>query len=373
MRRRSCARGWNILRPTIIFHIGLERTGTTSLQKFCADRWRELRDASILYPKRSLAFGAINHVPLAGCYFSSLAPDFTVVAPPAGKSAVLASLFREIDATRVQAVLLSSEHFSSRLGASQVLDLAADFAGYDCRVAVVVRDHIARFFSSYSTHVVGGGATTLAAYADDILGPENLYCRYADTIELWRKAFGDEKVQVFRYERNRDLLCVMLARLASIKFNAPSLASYNENRLYGPILTEAFRLVNANTLEQRSWSHTAVKWERARIVRLLMRRWISKAAIDPWAGRWSLDDGRLARLKAIAEADHQWLSERCGLRLAPEDPRPSGDVRAAELWARSLIRRADRAWRRMGVLEPLFALALFATRMGRLFRDKIIL
>ena len=359
------------MRPRIILHIGLERTGTTSLQQFCLDHKRQLRDASILYPTKTLAFARINHAPLASCYFSHQSPDFTVVAPPAAKSAVLASLFREIESEGAEVALLSAEHFSSRLKGPQVLDLAADLAAYDCRVAVVVRDHMSRFFSSYSNHVVSGGATSLEAYADNVLAPESFCCRYAETIGLWEKAFGRQNVQAFAYDRRGDVLQSVLERFAPRTPSASSVVSYRQNQLYGPVVTEAFRRANAMTAAQKSWSNTAANWERRRMVRILMQRWIAKAPIDPSAGQWSLMGDRLERLKAIAESDRRWLSERYGLLLSEEAGRTSAAGAPTELWVQAFVKRAALNWRLLGAAEPFFKLALDLTAAWRLLRHKV--
>jgi hypothetical protein len=358
------------LKPKIILHIGLERTGTTSLQQFCTDRRRELRKASILYPTKNLAFARINHAPLAGCYFSEDPEDFTVVAPPAQKKAVLASLFGEIDASGADITLISSEHLSSRLRAPKIMDLAADLARYDCRIAVAVRDHLPRFFSAYSNHVISGGATTLEDYADLVLGPERLDTRYAETIALWERAFGRENIKVFAYDRRQDALRTILDGSTSMKIDAARMSAYRENQSYGPIVTEAFRRANVMA-EEKSWSHTMGKWERRRLVRVLMQRWVAKSPLDLSAGQWKLDENRLARLKAIAASDRQWLGERYGVHLTEEPARSAKANGPDELWLKAFEKRAAAVWRLLGPIEPAFDMAPLVAGALRVLRDRL--
>jgi hypothetical protein len=62
-------------RIKVIFHIGLEKTGTTSFQRFCTRNARRLLKHNVLYPKRSSAFHALNHTPLTASYLHSENPD----------------------------------------------------------------------------------------------------------------------------------------------------------------------------------------------------------------------------------------------------------------------------------------------------------
>jgi hypothetical protein len=359
------------LKSKIILHIGLERTGTTSLQQFCVDRRRDLRKTSILYPMKSIAFARINHAPLAGCYFSGDPEDFTVAAPPGRKSAVLASLFDEIDASGAEVALISSEHLSSRLNGPKIMELAADFAARDCRIAVTVRDHLPRFFSAYSNHVISGGVTTLETYADHALAPKRLDTRYAETISLWEKAFGQENIRVFAYDRRQDMLRTILDGTTGKKFEVPPASSYHENRSYGPIVTEAFRRANAMA-EEESWSHTMGKWERRRLVRVLMQIWLAtSSSINLSAGQWTLDEGRLAQLKAIAASDREWLDKRYGVDLMEEPAKSSTGHAPDERWLQTFHRRAIACWRLLGPIEPAFALAPQVSGALRVMRDKL--
>ena len=365
------------MRRTLILHIGLERTGTTSLQRFCADHQRQLRDASILYPTRSLAYhGGVwrNHAPLACCYFHDQLRDLTVPFPADRRADVLASLFREIDSSGVDVALLSSEHFSSRLREPQAQALAADLAGYDCRVSVVVRDHLSRFFSSYSTHVIAGGVTSLDAYADGMLSPGSLHFKTADLIRAWDEAFGPENVGVFAYDRKGDALRAMIERFApgeSAKLSLPPLSRYGDNFSYGPLVTEAFRRANIRATERGSWADTPRDWARRRVINFLLKMWLRATRINPRSGLWRLDDARMARLMALAEADRQTLGERYGVRPPEEGASKAANAELSEPFFEAFLKRADALWRTADAIEPMFEAARVTARTTRLARSAL--
>jgi hypothetical protein len=362
------------LRPTLILHIGLERTGTTSLQRFCAEQRRALRAASILYPTRGpfYASGAWrNHAPLASCYFDEKHRDYSVPFPAEGKEDLLGALFSEIDASGADVAMLSSEHFSSRLTAPQVQVLAADLGAYDRRVGVMVRPHRSRFFSSYSTHVLAGGTTELGAYADGVLSAESRYFRYAETIRPWQEAFGKQNVGIFVYDRHGDCLRSILDRFAPRTLKAPPLSGYGENFSYGPHITEAFRRANIRATARRSWSNSPRDWARRRFVNFLMKKWLRTTTIDPRAGAWTLDKARLSQLNLLAEVDRRWLSEEQGVHMEEEPPPSVDNAGAPHFWMSQFMRRADAFWLLTDAVLPVLALAEFTERTTRRMRAAV--
>ena len=360
------------MRPTLILHIGLERTGTTSLQRFCVDHRRELRAASVCYPTNNLAFAGYNHAPLASCYLPEGVKDFTIASAPVRKKAVLDSLKRDIERSGAETVLISSEHFSAQLQSAQIKELAADFAEFDCKVAVVVRDHQARFFSCYATHIKSGGNATLAAFADATLASDCRQFRYAEIIADWREAFGESNLAAVAFDRRGDALRAILAKFAVREPNVPPLSSYRENPAYGPVIVEAFRRANEKAIARPSWSHTQGKWERLRIVRVLMELWLRTRSFDARAGAWRLDSERTARIEAQAEADRQWLLEQYDLPLPREESRSrDADIGRAKAEIESFLRWADALWRLSGVAEPIFAVAPIIAGMMRVARNAI--
>src|SRR6185295_14138016 len=93
-------------------------------------------------------------------------------------------------------VLISAEHFSSRFGDAEIEQLARDFAGYACRIAVVVREHASRIQSAYAQWILAGRTLSFEGYCDEIFDPAHRYVRYRDTIEPWDRIFGRDNMRV---------------------------------------------------------------------------------------------------------------------------------------------------------------------------------
>ncbi|MGH6841380.1 MAG: hypothetical protein ACREDV_04705, partial [Methylocella sp.] len=135
----------------MIFHIGLEKTGTTSFQKFCTRNARRLLQHNVLYPKRTSAFYALNHAPLTASYLPQETPYDFYLRTTITNSEIVNSIKSEIEDSGVETVIISSEHLSSRFQLPQIEKLAEDFNEYECQIVIVLRDHLSRIFSAYST------------------------------------------------------------------------------------------------------------------------------------------------------------------------------------------------------------------------------
>ncbi|MGH6848229.1 MAG: sulfotransferase domain-containing protein [Methylocella sp.] len=231
-------------RVKIIFHIGLEKTGTTSFQRFCTRNARRLMEHKVLYPKRSSAFYLLNHVPLTASYLPSERPDDFHLRSPIKNSEMVKSLKREIEASSVEKVIISSEHLSSRFRAPQIEKLAEDFNEYECHVVIALRDHLSRLFSSYSTRVMSGSDQTLDEFAAMVLEPDNLYMRYADIIRMWEASFGRDNVIVFDYNESSDVIHSILSKIGLIQLRTIQTDDHKCNASLDANVTEAVRLIN---------------------------------------------------------------------------------------------------------------------------------
>ncbi len=332
----------------LFIHIGMERTGTTSLQNFCSDQHAFLRRISLFYPKNNLAFSFNNHTPLVASYMPPNAADHFVRGPCSSRPDVLRSLMRDIDRASETSILLSAEHLSSRFMKPQILELASDFADFDCRVVVFVREPSARFFSAYATQVASGGRLTLQEFADQVLAPGNLYIRTAETIALWEEVFGRTKIEVLVHAPRRSTIEAFFTTLFPNSAELPPSAAYASNRSLGPSATEALRLINL-ALPDPASCLSYVEWLRQGEVRKHARRSLAEMAGDQRREEWLLDSDRGERLDAIGRADRSWLEERYGAVLE-EGPAPLRPSRAfepqhtAKLLAETLVAELRGRW-----------------------------
>ncbi len=286
----------------LLFHIGLEKTGSTSFQKFCGDHRALLRRRGTLYPANSLCANAVNHAPFAASYFSAEDSRTLLIAGRrADRREAVAALKREIEDAAPQATLVSAEHFSSRFSPERIDALAADFADRPCEIAVVVRDHAARALSAYATTIASGRSLTLNDFVAELCQPGNLYLRYRDTLAPWENAFG--RVRVLAYRERQDIVAELAEAL--LPAGVKGLSRYWLNASD-----------SAAELE-RTRQRNAVGNRLAGLARRLALRLRGQFRHGPESpeSRPQLDENQRRRLEEIAAPDRAWLLDRYGVRL----------------------------------------------------------
>ncbi|MGH7886794.1 MAG: hypothetical protein ACREPG_02940, partial [Candidatus Binatia bacterium] len=283
-------------------------TGTTSFQRFCTRNARRLIQHNVLYPKRSSAFYALNHAPLTASYLPPERPDDFHLRSDVANSELVKSLKREIEASRVEKVIISSEHLSSRFRAQHIEKLAEDFNEYECHVVIALRDHLSRLFSSYSTRVMSGSAQTLDEYAAMVLMPDNLYMRYADTIRMWEASFGRDNVIVFDYNESSDVIYSILSKLGLTQLRTEPTDDRKCNASLDATVTEALRLINiANRSESAYRSKIPyLEFIKLQYVRSVLRK---KLQAQSHCSHWRLCQPYREQLLEIVEADALWLAK----------------------------------------------------------------
>jgi hypothetical protein len=337
-------------RIKVIFHIGLEKTGTTSFQRFCTRNARSLVKHNVLYPKRSYAFHALNHAPLTASYLHSENHDDFYMRSTITSSEMVKSLKREIEASGVETVIISSEHLSSRFRAPKIEKLADDFNEYDCHVVIALRDHLSRLFSSYSTHVMSGSNQTLDEYAEWVLLPDNLYMRYADTIRLWEASFSRDNVIVFDYNEASDVIYSILSRIGLLHLRNKLTDDHKCNASLDANVTEALRLINiANRSESAYRSNIAyIEFIKLHYIRSVLKK---KLQAKSNCSHWRLSEPYLKQLLDIAEADALWLAKHYSMPVGliksenlPVAPPEEFQEDVAKLLARILTQTICARW-----------------------------
>ena len=312
---------------TIVLHIGLERTGTTSFQNFCFTNRRKLLRKSLLYPTQHTTFQGLNHVGLVSSYLPIQSQDYFTKAT-FDKVRVLSSLKKEIESSDATTIILSSEHFSSRFRGPQIRELAEDFSEYNCRVIVVLRDHLSRFFSAYATHVAGGGYFTINQFAQGVLMDDNLEIRYAKIIEAWSDAFGVHNVKVFPFDGRQDPAAAFFASVGLSPFEArlrsTKLQRWRDpfgsrtNWSLGPRETAVLRKANQFVAEQLS-SKKALPMAVRHSISMLACNVLRLTSLtkrvqrEPDRSAWGLAPDLRRQLDELAQADALCLMERFGV------------------------------------------------------------
>lgn len=185
-----------------LLHIGVEKTGTTSIQQFLSDRRSDLLPTGCLVP---VLTGKGGHSALCVTCSEHFKDDdlcrYAQVASEEGwaryRDELLAVLKREIgDSGDVRSLVFSSEHIQSRLRSVGELEKLKSFlteaGATSIQVLVYLRDPAGIAASLYSTSVKYGGK------ALDAPPPTNAYyrnvCHHQETMERFGAVFGVDAV-----------------------------------------------------------------------------------------------------------------------------------------------------------------------------------
>ncbi|MGI9600469.1 MAG: hypothetical protein ACR2QE_01185 [Acidimicrobiales bacterium] len=170
----------------VVLHIGLHRTGTTTIQRFLNANRSALAEADLLYPVGGFTAENANrgHRLLVEAVQSGGGPadPWTVVLD-------------EIDKSSARRVLLSAEEFSRMT--SGVDEVAARLDGYEVRAVMYVRHPVSFLVSAWKQQVKTGAYTGTCS---DFMHERWERADYGLMAQRWEAALGRGRVQVRVYE-----------------------------------------------------------------------------------------------------------------------------------------------------------------------------
>ncbi len=187
-----------------VLHIGLEKTGTTSIQATLAANREKLSAAGILYPR---CLGEKSHV-RAYAYASNGPLDEIKIQCGLDRLESLETfrltlsdeLANETAAADPRLIIISNEHLSSRLLSTLEISRLKDLLSRHCRsirVVIYLRAQGDAHRSAYSTYVKTGGADEFRAPGPRLLRDRYLY----DVIlQRWEQVFGPDAMDVRIYD-----------------------------------------------------------------------------------------------------------------------------------------------------------------------------
>lgn len=190
---------------TLYLHIGTEKTGTTSLQTFLAENEAALQaqgftylcDPAKPYCHKNATTPLSLHAPVVACFFAD-SQEYIPEEKHFPKDFLLQTLADDLRRNDKN-VVLSSEHFSSRLRATDDLEsLRQVFTGYNVKIVCYIRRQDEMALASFSTDIKSGRREPFRV--EDI-HPNDLYYNYAALIEPWSKIFGKENLLIRSYGR----------------------------------------------------------------------------------------------------------------------------------------------------------------------------
>jgi hypothetical protein len=200
----------------IILHIGVEKTGTTAIQAFCAGNAAALRQGGVLYPG---GFANRKHAEITAAVTRS--KDIlkrrgwpTDADPAAVKADVMGRLEAAVRRTRPEALLLSSEHLSSRIkdqaGVAALKAMLSPLSD-NFRIVVYLRRQDDLLPSLYSTIVKAGGSGGLEEAEE-----RATWLDFDAMLQPWEAEFGAENIAVGRYPPSDSSLTDDFLRIAGL-------------------------------------------------------------------------------------------------------------------------------------------------------------
>lgn len=192
----------------IFLHIGVEKTGTSSIQRFFRLNREALKKRSVLY---SSAAGKENHMALAAAAQDEHKRDDLRIIyeldSPLKIREFRMRLSRELAAEAANSaystLVLSGEHCSSRLTTPQEVETLVRVLqpiGEDITAVVYLRRQDEFFCSSYSTDVKSGHTGLMRMPGPELR--ENRY-NYEALLDRWSAVVGREKIVCKIYEADK--------------------------------------------------------------------------------------------------------------------------------------------------------------------------
>lgn len=171
---------------TVYLHIGLHKTGTSTIQFFLAKNREKLKSLGYLYPFKTAA----HH---------NLAFLVSDIKKAQKENNNWENLFDEIENFEGENIIISSEAFSrsSNLGASMISETRKKLKNFQTKIIVYLRRNDLRMESQFVQILKSG--KKIKSIED--------YCHehrnnYLDFIESWAKEFGEDNIIVRPLEKS---------------------------------------------------------------------------------------------------------------------------------------------------------------------------
>jgi len=190
------------MKKVIYLHIGLEKTGTKSIQKFCYKNGKYLMENGVYYPhgKKEPYMFFTTHWPLVSAVSErkKFLPAKKVFEP----EFVYGKLIEDIEKNDCKKVLLSAEPFSSHaVEKKRIQKIKDQLVNYDVKVILYLRRQDTLFISSKSTNVKGGRHFP-GNYFDfnEAIERDDLY-NFKSIVDNWSYVFGKENMIINIFDR----------------------------------------------------------------------------------------------------------------------------------------------------------------------------
>jgi hypothetical protein len=257
---------------TIVIHIGLHKTGTSSIQKFLDVNYEILLKQGILYPhtgrkRKESSKSSSSHLFLAWSTVRRYAQKYEVEISDGRWVALL----DEIDRVSPRLVVLSSEFFWWATD-EEIQHIRSHIKHYTAKIILYLRNPLDLAISLYKQGVKTGAISS--ELSDHFMERLQLY-DYESTVRRWENAFGKEQVSFCIYEKAKCDLLYHFSNVSGINWSRDLTVPPRTNTSPSDGIVRVIKWINR--LEERSRS--------AQLKRLLHR--LRRNVLDRRTpGRW---------------------------------------------------------------------------------------
>lgn len=196
---------------TLFLHIGSEKTGTTAIQKYCAQHSEAIKGKGLFYLKttRPFTFGSRKFA----AFFQEDKNEFYQDAFPnkadpwSTFETFYDDLVDEVSAAKSDGFdkfLISSEHLYSRLKTtSEISNLSDAVHSIFDRVEIIffMREQVDLLISSYSTSLRRGDSQSPSEYFSNNFYLENPFLNFELGLKTWEYFFDKSVISIEMYEK----------------------------------------------------------------------------------------------------------------------------------------------------------------------------
>ena len=290
-----------------ILHIGLEKTGTTSIQYLLRQNREQLLESSVLVSEQA-ASGNNFHLAIAS--YSPFREDgLTRVLRLTSAEKLEAFRKREFDAlaaeiqsTSPEKLILSSEHFQSRLlTVADIKQLRSSLEQAGCsnfRILVYLRDPLKIAMSHHGMAIKKGIHVTESFYRPEHPRISHIV-NHRQTLENWSAVFGEENMDVRLYPEASGSEVLIADFLEAV--------CIGQNQL--DMSKQEVRNVNLSAVALEALNQLNAKSDRVRL--LAEDRWLFHQLEKSFAGRGLSPTAEVVEVFAERfRAEHAQIAKR---------------------------------------------------------------
>ena len=175
----------NSKKKVLIFHIGTEKTGTTYLQSALKQNHSVLKSFEISYPCEEpyIFFQGNNHSPIPAS-FRKECPEYCHPQKHCNPEQLLKILNKTLKGLQESTVILSSEHFSSRMKEVEIERLVRGIdKQFEPKVLIYLRNQLDFYISSRCEAVKAGRVVRFKELSEEL--ENDYFLRDENIIRKW--------------------------------------------------------------------------------------------------------------------------------------------------------------------------------------------